>query len=267
MKQKLLLVAALFFGILAFILTYYQRKSEIERLRGSAKTYYFVKIKKDMLEGEPIGRSDVESVKDIRQTNAKIIEVQWSEVESIIGRKLSRSVRKGEVLTVYDLQLEGGARVGLAGLIPMDYRAISIAVDATSSVTGLVKPGDIVDIIGTFKFPEMKSDKGLDTITLTLLQGVVVLATGTELKNVRSAEGGKKSYSTVTLQLTPDEAEMIVFASQKGRLTLSLRNPDETKIVKDLQSVNFKYLEENIQKWNEKRDKAAKEGRSSRMSR
>ncbi len=266
MKQKLLLVAALFFGILAFILTYYQRKSEIEKLRGSARSYTFVKMKKDMLEGEALDKQDLEPYKDMRQSTAKINEVQFSELEQVSGRKLARSIKRGETLTIYDLQLESTAKSGLSGKIPMDYRAISIAVDATSSVTGLVRPGDIVDIIGTFKFPEMKSDKGLDTVTLTLLQGVTILATGTELRNARGMDA-KKSYSTVTLQVEPDEAEMLVFASQKGRLTLSLRNSEETKIVKELQSVNFRYLEENIQKWNEKREKRMKEGRGARISR
>ena len=57
---------------------------------------------------------------------------------------------------------------------------------------------------------------------------------------------------------------MIIFASQKGRLTLSLRNFEETKIEKDLQSVNFKFLEENIRKWNDDREKMMKEGRNTR---
>ncbi len=266
MKQKLLLVAALFFGVLAFILTYYQLKYEKDKIRGQAQNFYFIKVKKDMIEGEPISKADIESFSALRQVSARKLEIEWKEADSIAGRKLSRSVKRGDLLTVYDIKEEGKTgREGLAGIIPMGFRAISISVDSTSSVTGLVKPNHHVDIIGTFSFPQMKGDKNLDTLTLTLLQNVVILATGTEMAASKGGEErAKKNYGTVTLELTPEETEMIIFASQKGRLTLSLRNFEETKIEKDLQSVNFKFLEENIRKWNDDREKMMKEGRNTR---
>jgi pilus assembly protein CpaB len=89
---------------------------------------------------------------------------------------------------------------------------------------------------------------------------VRVLATGTDMGKALSSmpqaskQARRKGYSTLTLSLSPKEVEMIVFASQKGRLSFSLRNEEETRIVKDLQSVNFKYLENNIKKYNEERE-------------
>lgn len=92
-----------------------------------------------------------------------------------------------------------------------------------------------MDLIGTFRFPDTRGDSSLDTITLTILQRVRVIATGTDMGYLASSSSGQnyaaRSYSTVTLELTPKEVEMIIFASQKGRLTMSLRNYEESAII------------------------------------
>jgi pilus assembly protein CpaB len=71
-------------------------------------------------------------------------------------------------------------------------------------------------------------------------------------------QSAARGYSTITLALTPKEVEMIIFASQKGRLSLSLRNDEETKFDSDLQSVNFKFLEKNIPVYNSERQNRQK---------
>jgi pilus assembly protein CpaB len=264
MKQKLLLVAALFFGVLAFILTYYQIKIERDKALGAAQKVTLVKMKVTKVEDDKIGVNDLEAV----ETKRFIIdakrnpEVEWKDRNDIIGKSLDVTVEKGEVLKWYQIKTEKSGRgEGLAAIIskPRDgkyCRAISISVDTTSSVTNLVKPGHYVDIIGTFRFPEMKGDKSLDTLTLTILQCVHVLATGTQMANSSGsdAKGATRSYSTVTLEVTPKEAEMLIFASQKGRLTLTLRNYEDSAIIKDLQSINFKYLEDHVSDYMKERE-------------
>ena len=53
----------------------------------------------------------------------------------------------------------------------------------------------------------------------------------------------------------PSEAEMIIFASQKGYIQMSLRNHEDSVVTKDLQSVNWKYLEDNLNKYNQERER------------
>jgi hypothetical protein len=69
-------------------------------------------------------------------------------------------------------------------------------------------------------------------------------------------EGGGRTYSTVTWQLMPDEVEMVTFASQKGKITLSLRNFNDTKISRDIEkrSVDFQQLEREIPGYNQRRE-------------
>ncbi|HBC85406.1 MAG TPA: Flp pilus assembly protein CpaB [Lentisphaeria bacterium] len=266
MKQKLLLVAALFFGVLAFILTYYQIKIEREKALGAATTVKLIKLKATKAEDEQLNLNDFEEfeTKRFNMGTSKNPEIEWKDRFDIVNKKTDSTIVKGDILKWYQIRTEKSAKgEGLAGIIadprrngaPM--RAVSVPVDTTSSVTNLVKPGHHVDIVGTFRFPEMKGDKSLDTITMTILQNVLVLATGQQTANSVGPESktAARSYSTVTLELFPKEVEMIIFASQKGRLTLSLRNYEDSIFVKDYQSVNFKFLEENIQKYSEDRER------------
>ena len=121
-----------------------------------------------------------------------------------------------------------------------------------------------MDIIGTFRFPDAKGDSSLDTVTLTILQRVRVIATGTDMGVLASSgnqEMRSRGYSTVTLELTPKEVEMIIFASQKGRLHLSLRNYEESAITKELQSVNWNFLQKHIPSYTQERERMMKQGR------
>jgi Flp pilus assembly protein CpaB len=59
------------------------------------------------------------------------------------------------------------------------------------------------------------------------------------------------SYNTVTLEVTPREAEMLVFAEQiKGRISLALRNPDDIYFEKTLPRVDFQMIQSEIESLN-----------------
>ncbi|OGV34425.1 MAG: Flp pilus assembly protein CpaB [Lentisphaerae bacterium GWF2_45_14] len=260
MRQKMLLLAAVFFGVLAFLLTFHQIKVEREKALGEARTVEVVVLTKDKVADEDITLNDIEPMKVKRFKSTGDRDVPWTHKNVILNQKLATSLNKGAVLQWSDFQLATKGAKGLSDFITQGDRAVSISVDVTSSVTGLISPGDNVDIIGTFRFPEMKGDKTLDTLTITILQNVKILATGTDMGKFLVKGIQKKNYSTVTLSLTPKEAEMIIFASQKGRLTLTLRNREETKIETYLQSVNFKYFEDHIKDYNNEREKRIRPG-------
>lgn len=150
----------------------------------------------------------------------------------------------------------GARRNGFSGIVQDGWRAVSIPVDPVSSVNNLIQPNDNVDVIGTFRFPDVRGDSALDTVTLTILQDVKVLAVGNRWQSAIAESGTSGSYGTVTLQLMPDEVEMLIFASQKGKITLSLRNFEDTRISRDIEkrSVNFKLLEKEIPNYNMRRE-------------
>lgn len=258
MKQKLLLLAAVFFGVLAFILTFQQINSERAKIRSTMQEVALLELKRDIAENEII-TEDAIVVKKYQRAKSQLAssrEVTADQKNLIIGRKALFQINKGSVLQWNDLQTSMAAgRDGANSVIRPGYRAISIPVDQTASVSGLVQPNNYVDLIGTFKIPASRGDASLDTITLTILQRVRVIATGNDYGVRAPGQGAARSYSSVTLELLPNEVEMIVFASQKGYIQMSLRNHEDTATIKEHQSVNWKYLESNFQKYNKERAK------------
>ena len=258
MRQKLLLLGAVLFGLLAFVLTYRQLEAEKRRIMGDSETVVLIRITRNMVENEEIRETDVARypVRRSREGRGFSREIPWREVSRVIGRRLESSMTANQILLSTDLK-PLTRRQGFTGVIQSGWRAVSIPVDPVSSVNNLVQPGDNVDVIGTFRFPDVRGDAALDTITLTILQDVKVLAVGNRWGAAAfDPAAAGRSYGTVTLQLFPEEVEMIVFAAQKGRLTLSLRNFEDERIERSIESrsVNFKLLEKEIPNYNRRRE-------------
>ena len=257
MRQQMLLVLAVIFGLLAFVLTYQQIEAEKRRISGDSETAILIQVTRNMVEGETLTEKDVAryTVKRRREAMANSREIPWSQLYKVVNHKLDTSINRGQILQTTDLKF-GSRRNGFSGVVQDGWRAVSIPVDPVSSVNNLIQPNDNVDVIGTFRFPDVRGDSALDTVTLTILQDVKVLAVGNRWQSPIAESGVSGSYGTITLQLMPDEVEMLIFASQKGKITLSLRNFEDTRISRDIEkrSVNFKLLEKEIPNYNMRRE-------------
>jgi len=122
------------------------------------------------------------------------------------------------------------ASQSLAAAVPEGLRAFSLGVDAVSGVSGLLRPGDRVDIL------LMAGESEARSMASTLFQSVAVLAVGSQYAPDEKgpAEGG----STVTLALSPQDCEIALFAQSRGRLQLSLRATGDRE-TQELKSVDF----------------------------
>ena len=266
MRQKILMLAAVFFGVLAFIFTYQQIKQERSKIMNSAVRVRLIRMKTDVAEGDKLMESDIEMFETMRFAGAaNTLEIPWDRRTDVIGSPVRSIVRKGDILTWRDFkQVFTKERTGLPAQTRSGWRAISIPVSQVTSVSGLIRPNNFVDVIGTFHFPDTKGDSSLDTVTMTILQRVKVLATGADIGYAQqngsqtSSSSGARSYSTVTLELTPKEVEMIIFAQQKGSLTLSLRSYEDPNITTDVQSVDWAYLQQHIKEYTSEREQLLK---------
>lgn len=265
MKEKLILLLAAVCGVLAMVLVKVYMNTEMNRLKKKYEMVRVIGAAKDLAPGTAL---DAEMIGELEIPKTAVTDrnIRREHLNVILGRKLKNTVNlKSQILwsDIVDMEARGG---NLANMVKEGERAVSIPVDMTSSVTGLVEPNDRVDILGTFTFPSMKGDPQLDTVTLTILQNVTVLATGRDTSgsmNLAMASGAQRkggSYSTVTLLVTPKEAEMLVFAMQKGRMTLTLRNPADVSSARDLTSINFNYLEKKVGEFNESRQQRLQGG-------
>ena len=256
MRHKILIILAVLFGLLAFILTYKQLEAEKARIHGDSEHVILIRVNRDMNEGEEITEADVVRYQTRRNKEAQMIsrEIPWSELAMVVGRKLATSVSKDQTLQTTDLQ-QPTYRNSFNNIINRNMRAVALPVDPISSVNYLIQPNDNVEVIGTFRFPSVKGNAELDTITLTILQDVKVLAVGNRWGASSIDPRGNRNYGTITLQVYPDEVEMLVFAAQKGTLSFSLRNYEDRSIDRNIESrrVNFARLEKEIPNYNKRR--------------
>ena len=262
MKRQIVLIISLVAGLIAALLTRTyltikegEIRAEKERLIKKYGTIEVITFKRDVPSGTVLSKADIEP----RLAPALGLRGQAVTDEAdVLGRKIIVGHKAREV--VFWSDVEGGdprAR-GLSADVKRQMRAMSINVNGAASVSGMVKPNDHVDVIGTFNFPddEGKIKRG-DPVTCTILQNVLVLATGKDTSKTQSRELGMvggSNYSTVTLEVTPREAEMLAFAEQiKGRLILTLRNRNDTSSEKELPQIDYLKIRQEMEELNLKR--------------
>ena len=103
-------------------------------------------------------------------------------------------------------------------------RAVSIPVDRVKDVAGLVQPGDRVDIIA---IPPSKNT-GPPPKAVTILRAVRVLAVGNALENPSATPSPQEEQAvTVTLEVSPGQANLLAWADSNATLRLALRSPRE----------------------------------------
>lgn len=137
----------------------------------------------------------------------------------LVGMMLRTALRAGDlVLPVHGRRTETAT---FSSQLGEGRRAITMPVDAISSVSGLLQPGDLIDLYVSFDYQRRR-------ITAPLLQGVLVLATGSQtLASADSASVPTTGFSTVTLDTSPEDAVKLVAARQSGTLTAVLRHPGD----------------------------------------
>ena len=267
MKQKLILIISVAAGLLAFILSSRYLTSEREQLYKDAEEIEVIAAADNLVQGAEIKFDDIGTIKIFRKRGGYTKDyVEKKDKDTILGRKLKYSVEKRQPILWADVEMPEGIRTGLSPIIKSGMRAVSLAISGDSAVSSLVQPNDRVDIVGTFSVPSRTNAKEMETVTMTLLQDVSVLATGQRLAK-QEIEGtgdrwqriGNGTYSTVTFEVTPREAELLIFAQgTQGRLTLTLRNPDDVGFEKILPEVNFQLVEKSLPDLNDYRQKSVR---------
>ena len=121
--------------------------------------------------------------------------------------------------------------LGAASLVKPGMRAFTIETPTNSSgVAGFVLPGNRVDVLLTMT--QDVDDLAGGAGTWTLLQNIEILAADTRLEN--DGKSTSNELRSVTLLVTPDKATKLTLAANLGRLTLTLRNDADDKIVDTL---------------------------------
>jgi pilus assembly protein CpaB len=148
-------------------------------------------------------------------------------LEDLQDRRTRHELFAGEPLLDKKLLPKGEASKRETDLIPPGYRVVAVKVDAVSTGGNLLKPNDRVDLLVHLV---KNLSKGIDrSATFTFLQDVKVFAVNSDIKE--DGKDGRIAAKTVSLLLTPEEAEIVTFASNLGRITLSLRPTGDASTV------------------------------------
>jgi Flp pilus assembly protein CpaB len=187
----------------------------------------------DLPAGRLITRGDIGL--SLRRTMGQLPPHTMASPVDIIGRVLSAPMKAGETFQTTNLFPEGGGP-NLAERIKPGMRAVTIPVDSLGTLGGYVRQGCVVDVL--FRATSRQDKQGFEEIpevTVTLLEGVEVLAVGQDPLTNRTVAGPRrntgsgdvasretpKSYVTVACSL--DQSSKLRAVLGHGELALAMQ--------------------------------------------
>ncbi|MEO8026453.1 MAG: Flp pilus assembly protein CpaB [Bryobacteraceae bacterium] len=148
----------------------------------------------------------------------------FSKVEEVIDRPIVSNILIDEPVLEGRLAARGSG-LGLAPVIPVGMRAVSVRVNDVAGVAGFVQAGMRVDVLVTGRPPNGESN-----VVTTCLQNILVLSSGAQIQ--ADARGQAMPAPTVTLLASPEQAELLTLANTEGHIQLVLRNGSDQAIEK-----------------------------------
>lgn len=148
----------------------------------------------------------------------------FTSLDSVVGRVARVPVFTGEPILPGRLA-PIGTGPGLELKIPPGHRAMSVRINDVAGIAGLIQPNSRVDVLVTIQDPGSNKQ-----VAKLFMENMRVLAIGTDIQ--RDAAGKPKTAPTVTLAVTPVEAERLAVAMNQGSIQLVLRgygDPDSVK--------------------------------------
>ncbi|AKF03712.1 Flp pilus assembly protein CpaB [Sandaracinus amylolyticus] len=221
MKLRALLLSLLVAGIGAALC--FAAFARVRREAQGGEPVRVVAVTRDLAPGAVLTR-DVLAVRTIPRAYVEERHVPFEDTETVVGLRAVSALRAGEALLWNDVDDEAIAAARLAAVIGEGRRAVTVRVHATSAFTGLLRPGDRVDVLHFA--PRLGSE---ERVTAQLLENVLVLAVAGTLDPSSPSRCGATSAQQVTVAATVDEAQRLVHAQSTGDLHLVLRNPDDVE--------------------------------------
>src|SRR5277367_4490545 len=196
---------------------------------GSAKKTETTDLKDIVLAARPLAVGTTVKPADIKLgkiPSASFPKGAFAKPEEVIDRPLISNILMDEPVLEGRLAARGSG-IGLAPVIPVGMRAVTLRVNDVTGIAGFVLPGMRVDVLVTGHPPN--SDSSV-TATPVQLQNLLVLSAGTVMQP--DARGQAMPAQTVTLLGTPEQAETLTLASADARIQLVLRNGSDQTIEK-----------------------------------
>lgn len=226
-------IAAVLSGVVAFYLA--QRyltdsSAQVERAWQARYASRPVLVAaRDLAAGRPLAPADL-ARRDMPASFVPGGALDPTRISEAIGKPLLLPLRAGD--PIVESQVATRNEAALATRLRTGTRAVTVPVDEVSSQAGLVRPGDRVDLM----LAEQLNEGAERCVRVKpLLESLTVLATGQVQAD--PAEGAEamlrrgidtSAYSTITLDVTPEQAQKLPLALRVGELIPLLRGEDDT---------------------------------------
>ena len=230
-RNVLLLVAALGLGAMAaFGARGYiseQLAIERERLVPRKPMAQVVVARRDLPRGE-VASADTMAVREVPAEYLSATVITPERFDGYAGARLVAPMRAGEPLL--SGSLEGADAATFSAKVREGIRAITIAVDEVNSLSGMLQPGDRIDLLLSVRMPAGSSAPLAQEVTRPLMQDLRVLATGRQVRP-GSDERNARAFTAITVEVAPVQAQKLVVAQRIGKLTAMLRNPRDREAI------------------------------------
>lgn len=137
--------------------------------------------------------------------------------DEVVGRGVISPLRVNEPILFSKIAAPDGG-VGLQATIDQGRRGVAVRVNDVIGLSGWIRRGHRVDVLVTL-------DQGAEVqepVTKVVLQDILVLAVGPNMSQANPDE--PVEAGTAILAVTPEEAEKLALAANKGSIQLALRN-------------------------------------------
>lgn len=149
--------------------------------------------------------------------------------------QIANGAKQGQPLLKTDFDVRSGPGGEQMSALRRGQRAIAISPEQAGPIASMLRPGDHVDVLGTFSPGNTN-----DMVTATVLQNLAVLSTaGAAMGNEQRSGVPTNRPTIIALLVDPVQAEILTFALQRSRVSLSLRASDDSQWVEKLGVVRF----------------------------
>ncbi|MFK7996041.1 MAG: Flp pilus assembly protein CpaB [Granulosicoccus sp.] len=178
--------------------------------------------------GEVVFDTDL-VVRDIPEQYVDSNSVGVDNYHLALGQRMDFDIDEGRPLLW--AHLAGGVTPTFSGKVQQGLRAMAVRVDDINSISGFLQPGDRVDLLLSHGSENAQR-------VLPLMEKLNIIATGIQTETDKLSDGEPRSFSTITVHVTPLDAQKLTLAQQIGKLTAILRHPeDEGKLAESPMSV------------------------------
>lgn len=221
-------IFAIMFGLTgAYVVRRYMEKPPVAPVLPPAPRREVIPLAStDLVAGKVLALGDIMLVPMTQeQIQAKNLSGSFTNAQMLVGRVLREPRKTGEGFFSTSLYPQG-MRPNIGDNLKPGYRAVTVPIKQDlGSLSGLAQPGSAVDVL--FRISRNAEGQPIPETTFTLITGAEVVAVGANMVSGTAVTGNPTS---VTLAVTPDQANKLKVVEGRGELSLVVRNSTDSAL-------------------------------------